>query len=183
MSNKLQVTIFKKSKRAPYPDHIVVARKSPASDQWHPYDDTVHLYFNKGVLAKFVHVQDAPKGKRVWDPQTEKYVALEPKHQIANEFVMKDRKTTYKRNPTSSHFYTFGYMAPDTTDITFCNDQTHPGFFDYFKVRMDLKGKWRNPDDLDKHYNNIAAEIKEVYSNKGGKECPRWQNLKKNEHN
>lgn len=179
MPAKFQVTIFKKSKRTPYPYHIIVMRNSPASDQWHPYDDTIHLYFDKGVLAKFVHVQDAPKGKRIWDPTSEKYVDLEPKHQIANEFIIKDGKTIYLKKPTKNHFYTFGYTAPDTTNITFCNDQTHPGFFDYFKIRMDLKGRWRAPTDLDKHYNNIAAEITEVYSNQKGRTCP-LKNIKPN---
>ena len=60
---KFKVTIFKKTKGALFPEHIIIRRKSPVSDQWHPYNDTVHLYFDKGVLAKFVHVQNAPKGK------------------------------------------------------------------------------------------------------------------------
>lgn len=171
MSNRFKVTIFKKSKRSPYPDHIIVARKSSSSDQWHPYNDTVHLYFDKGILAKFVHVQDAPKGKQIWNPESERYVDLEPKHKIENEFIMKDGKVSYLKMPTTNHFYSFGYTV-GTQNITFCNDQTHPGFFDYYKVRMNLKGKWRDPSDLDRHYNDIAAEIKEVYLTQGRKKHP-----------
>lgn len=164
MSPKFKVTIFKNTKNSRYPKHVIIRRKSPASDQWHPYDDTVHLYFDKGVLAKFIHIQDAPKGKKIWNPESERYEDLEPKHQIANKFVMKDGKITYLKKQTRSHFYLFGYSYPNTTSITFCNDQTHPGFFDYFRIQMDLKGKWRNPSNLDLYWNNMAAEVKEVYT-------------------
>lgn len=163
MSPKFKVKIFKKTKHSRYPNHIILSRKSSDSDMWQPYDDTVHLYFDKGVLAKFIHVQDAPKGKRIWDPISEKYVDLEPKHQIANEFIIKDGKKIHLKKPTPDSLYSFGYMAPDTTTITFCNDKTHPGCFDYFTIRMDLKGKWREPSVWDKYQNDKAAEIKEVY--------------------
>ena len=164
MSSKFKVTIFKKAKGSRYPEHVVVARKSPISDHWLPYNDTVHLYFDKGVLAKFVHVQDAPKGKKIWNPKSERYEDLEPKHQIANEFIMKDGKVTYLKEQTRNQFYLFGYSYPNETRITFCNDQISPGYFDYFRIVMDINGKWCNPDGFDKYQNDIAAEIKEVYT-------------------
>ena len=172
MSPKFKVTIFKKTKNSHYPKHIIVERKSPNSDFWHPYNDTVHLYFNKGVLAKFVHVQDAPKGKKIWDSWLERYVDLEPKHQIANEFVMKDGKIIHLKEQTRSHFYLFSYNEPNTWYITFCNDQTSPGYFDYFHVPMDLNGNWRVPNDFVKYQNNKAAEIKEVYTQQTKNICP-----------
>ena len=179
MSTKFQVTIFKKSKKAPYPDHIVVKGFPSTRD---PYNNTAHLYFDKGVLAKFVHMQDAPKGKRVWDPESERYVDLEPKHRIVQEFTLKNGKTTYSKGPihTAGDFFViFGYLYPDMHTITFC--QGSPLQIHYYKITTDLKGKWRNPDDLTKWFNDKDAQIKEIYTRKGGKTCPRWQDLKKNE--
>ena len=85
---------------------------------------------------------------------------------------MKDGKTIHLKKPTPDPLYSFGYMAPDTTTITFCNDKTHPGYFDYFTIRMDLKGKWREPSDWDKYQNDKAAKIKEVYTHQKRRTCP-----------
>ena len=179
MSNKFKVTIFKKTKGASYTDHVIVRRKSPASDHWHPYNDTVHLYFDKGVLARFVHVQDAPKGKKIWNFKSERYEDLEPKHQVANEFIMKNGKVIYLKEQTRNQFYLFGYSYPNETRITFCNDQTRPGFFDYFRIVMDSNGKWCNPDGFDQYQNDMAAEIKEVYTTKRTKTLHPAQVVKK----
>ena len=161
MSNKLKVTIFKKSKKAPYPDHIIVKGFSSTVD---PYDNTVHLYFDRGVLAKFVHVQDAPKGKRVWDSNAEKYVDLEPKHRIAQEFAIKNGKTTYSKEPihTAGDFIViFGYVHPDIRTITFCQGSLlYPR---YYQVTTDLKRKWRDHDTL-RYFNQLDADIKTIYT-------------------
>ena len=179
MSEKFKVTIFKKTKGARYPEHIIVKRKSSPSDSLHPYDDTVHLYFDEGILKKFVHIQNAPKGKKIWNPKSERYEDLEPKHKIANEFIMEDGNITYLKEQTGNHFYSFGYGYPNERSIAFCNDQTHPGYFDYFRIRMDLNGKWHDPSDFDSFLNDMAAEITEVYTAYRAKNPRSQQGIKK----
>lgn len=179
MSPKFKVTIFKSTKNSRYPKHIIIKRKSLDSDFVHPYDDTVYLYFNKGVLAKFIHVQDAPKGKKIWDSESERYVDLGPKHQIANEFIMKDGEMIPLKEQNRNHFYLFGYSYPNKRYISFCNDQTHPGYFDYFHIRMDLNGKWINPSNVDQYWNDMAAEIKEIYTAHNSRNFHSSQTIKK----
>ena len=167
MTAKFQVTIFKKSKKAPYPDHIVVKGFPSKID---PYNNLVHLYFDKGVLSKFTHIQNAPKGKRIWDPQAERYVDLEPKHRIAQEFTIKNGKKTYSQEPihTAGDFIVmFGYIDPDIHTITFCQGSLL--LPRYYEIITDSRIKWREPNDYLKHSNKMAAVIEEIYSEKKDK--------------
>ena len=53
MTKNLKVKVLKKSKDAPYPEHIIVERKST--------HEMVHLYFDDGNLTRLTHITRAPK--------------------------------------------------------------------------------------------------------------------------
>ena len=156
MEKKLKVKIFKKSKNATYPKHITVKR--PALDQfYYPYNDIIHLYFDKGTLMRLVHLKKAPEGQKVWDRETKGYVDLEPKQKIAREFVNENGEMVYKKGTVSDNPFIFGYLYPNNTKISFmCN----PDVPAYFKVLMDSQHKCL-PNYIDNSDN--VAEITEIY--------------------
>lgn len=78
MSEHLKVKVLKKSKDAPYPEHIIVERKST--------NELVHLYFDNGDLAKLTHIER--------DTQTE--TTQDGKASLPNYVVTKE--ISFKKN-------------------------------------------------------------------------------------
>lgn len=172
----LKVKILKKSKEAPYPEHIIVERKST--------HELVHLYFDDGLFKKLTHIKRDPQIRMAWDKKEKKYKALPPNYLVLQEVVREKNKGDdypkyhYLKGPENQNFFSFSVMPPwNMSSILFTSDPKSL-FSSSFFIKMDL-----NDRCIPNHYVGplSTAEIKEIYPRQKGKVCPRLQNLKENE--
>ena len=162
---KLKVKVLKKSKDAPYPEHIIVERK--------PTRELVHLYFDNGYLARFTHIKRDPGIKMAWDKQEQKYKALLPSYSVVQDIVFKEgkedhlRESTYLKGPEDQSLFGFS-VSPIFNQSTICF-YSHPRSFSDFFVEMDL-----NDRCVPNHYIGPLsdAEIKEIYPHQERRRFP-----------
>ena len=133
MQFNLKVKVLKKSKNASYPEHIIVERKST--------NEMVHMYFNKGTLAKFTHIKRDPQIQMVWDKQEKRYKTLMPSYQVVQEFTIKDGKTTFLKSPQKNDFFGLGFSISPLTNSRTLGFKSSPDAWDDFFVEMDLNFK------------------------------------------
>ena len=152
MSAKLKVQILKKSKDAPYPEHIIVERPETY--------EMAHLYFDEGLLKRFTHIKRDPKIKMLWNKQEKRYKALLPNYVVLQDAVRNEQAGfTYLKGPEDQTFFSFSAMPPwNMSSIMFCSSLNPygPSFF----VEMDLNDKC-----VPNHYVGpfSSADIKEIY--------------------
>ena len=80
MIKNLKVKILKKSKDAPYPEHIIVERPET--------HELAHLYFNEGTLSKLTHIKRDSQIKMAWNEREKKYEALLPSYVVFQECLI-----------------------------------------------------------------------------------------------
>lgn len=145
MTKKLKVKVLKKSKNAPYPEHIIVERPST--------HEMAHLYFNNGALAKFTHIVPNPQTNRVLNETERKDDVFMPSYIVHQEFTVKNGEPFYSKGPKRQNFFTIvDFMLGGLSSISFHNSPDEQ----QYDFVVDL---WKN---CDYHAQN-NAEIKEIY--------------------
>ena len=161
MSNLLKVKILKKSKEAPYPEHIIVERPETR--------ELVHMYFDDGYLARFTHIKRDLGIKMTWDKQEKRYKALPPNYLVVQDAIRNEQGGfTHLKEPENQTFFSFSVMPPwNISSIMFCSssDPFGPSFF----VQMDLNDKC-----VPNHYVGpfSTADIKEIYPHQKRQSAP-----------
>ena len=167
----LKVKILKKSKDSPYPEHIIVERKST--------HEMVHLYFDDGLLKKFTHIKRDPQIRMAWDEKEKKYKALLPNYLVVQEAVREEDRGDdyiryhYLKGPENQNFFTFYSTPPwNLSTIAFQSDSdTHSEFY----VEMDLNRKCV----ANAYIGPLSsADIAEIYPHKERRTCPSLKNFK-----
>jgi len=129
MVSPLKVRVFKKSKDASIPEHIVVERSAT--------HELVHMHFNEGSLAKFTHFVRDPQTKMMWDGQEKKYKALPSRYTVSQQFSVKDGKATYLKGPEDQSFFCF-FDAPPWNSSSIAFKPYKKGLSGFY-VETDLK--------------------------------------------
>ena len=164
----LNVKILKKSKDAPYPEHIIVERKSTY--------EMVHLYFNDGYLERLTHIKRDPEIKMAWNEQEKRYKALLPNYMVLQDVVRnKQGDFTYLKGPEDQTFFSFSVTPPWNMSSIMFNSSRDP-FGPSFFVEMDLNDKC-----VPNHYIGpfSSADIQEIYPHQKRRVCPNLQNFAK----
>ena len=171
MSENLKVKILKKSKEAPFPEHIIVERKLT--------HEMVHLYFDDGYLTKLTHIKRDPNIKMAWDEKEKKYKAALPNYLVVQDIVFQEdkechpRKSTYLKGPEKQNF--FGFSVSPVWNQSCIGFKAYPDSLSCFFVHMDL-----NDRCTPKAYiNNLGnTDIQEIYPHQKRKTrpCPKILN-------
>ena len=137
MQFNLAVKVLKKSKDAPYPEHIIVERKST--------HELAHLYFDNGVLKRLTHIVRDPQIRMAWDEKEKRYKTLLPRYKVSSDAVLEEDKKdgyiryNYLKGPENQNFFTFYSTPPwNLRTIAF---QSLPEALSDFCVEMDLSNK------------------------------------------
>ena len=168
----LKVKILKKSKEAPYPEHIIVEKRSSA--------EMAHLYFDQGSLVKFVYIQKEKTSSMRWNEQEKRYTLVPPSYTIKATYDI--HKNKYSPRPP---FVKGNYIVPsgfcrfslspfwNESTITFTDTQEN---VNQFSVVMDLEGKCK-PNQFTEGWKD--ADIKTIYPHQKRRTCPTPNFLKK----
>ena len=150
MVSSLKVRVFKKSKDASVPEHIIVKR--PATHE------QVHMHFYEGALVKFTHFIPNPQIKTEWDGQEKKYKALSSPYIIFQQFSVKDGELTCSKWPENQDFSAYSDCPMfNLRQIGFQPSVGSPALF----IEMDLQFKCRP----NKYIRDCSmAEIQEIYT-------------------
>jgi len=160
MQFNLKVKVLKKSKDARYPEHIIVERKST--------HEMVHMYFNEGTLTKFTHIVRDPQIKMAWDDKEKRYKVLLPSYKVAQEFTIKDGKSTFLMGPQNNDFFGLGFSASPITNSRTLGFKSSPDAWDDFFIEMDLAFKCK-PIYIQDYG---VADVKMVYPHQKRKAFP-----------
>lgn len=153
---KLKVKILKKSKNAPYPEHIIV--ESPVTHEM------VHLYFDNGDLTRLTHIVRDSQIKMLWNAKEKRYEPTLSHYTIDQDIlyrkdhrdhcVMRNR-LTIRKNPTFINV--FNSSKWNTSAIGF---KAHPKSPFRFFIDLDLNGRC-TPYAYIRDYD--VADIKTIY--------------------
>lgn len=167
MKENLKVTVLKKSKDAPYPEHIIVERRAT--------HEIVHLYFDDGNLAKLTHiVRDSQTRTDLEDKGQQSSL---PNYIIFQEAIYKEngnnhlRKSTYLKGPKDQNFFSFA-VQPIWNQSTI-GFKSFPGTSPNFFVEMDLNDKC-----IPNAYIHGNVEVSEIYPRKTRRTCLNYKNFK-----
>ena len=162
----LKVKILKKSKDAPYPEHIIVEKKSTC--------ELVHLYFDDGLLKRLTHIKRDPQIRMAWDEKEKRYKALLPNYLVVQDVIReenKDDKNTryhYLKGPENQNFFSFSVTPPWGISSILFTASPKSLFSSSFFVEMDL-----NDRCVPNHYIGplSCADIKEIYPHQKRRTC------------
>ena len=163
MTKDLKAIILKKNKNAPYPNHIIVERKSTS--------EMAHLYFNNGALSKFVYIRRNPQIQMVWDEKQNRYVSQpRDEYKIERAFSVKGRKYTLiapkqEGEPLKQTFYGF-IMSKNWNEasIVFKNTSVVDG---NLTICLDS-----NSNCKENYIEGCGAEIRVIYPHQERRACP-----------
>ena len=163
MTKDLKAIILKKSKNAPYPNHIIVERKST--------NEMAHLYFNNGALSKFVYIRKKPMIQMSWDEKEKRYL-FQPceNYEIERSFIVKDGKYTLvfpKRNRRALRQTFYGHIMSkrwNEASVVFKNTSVADGSL---TICMDSNSKCK-----EEYIEGCGAEIRVIYPHQERRACP-----------
>ena len=165
MIKNLKVKILKKSKEAPYPEHIIVERPET--------HELVHLYFNEGTLSKLTHIKRDSQIKMTWNERGKKYEALLPSYTVFQECLIRDGQLVYTKGLKDRDFFKLSFSRKWRSQMVEFKPsaKTLPDFF----VEMDSDFKC-TPNAYIRHYDTV--EIGFIYPHQKRRTCPSCKNFK-----
>ena len=148
MTGNLKVKVFKKSKSAPYPEHIMIEKKAT--------NEIAHLFFEDGTLTRLTHVIQTPQIKISY---------VDDKETVYQDIIFNccdknpSSKRRYLEGPKYQDFFIF--FEPPSWEFHSICFKSHPKHIADLFIETDLNNRCI-PYNYLKNYG--TAEIEEVYN-------------------
>ena len=169
MPSSLKVKVLRKSKDAPYPEHIIVEKGSSS--------EGAHLYFDQGNLKKFVYMKRKKSPVQMqWDERQKRYIVIPSPYQV---------KATYDV-PQDNYQPALSFLQRDCVIPTsFCTFKVSNRWKesiitflesngDRFAVLLRLNGRCKT-----RYIEAWGADIKTIYPHQKRRTCPTPSIIKK----
>ena len=166
MIKNLKVKILKKSKDAPYPEHIIVERPET--------HELAHLYFNEGTLSKLTHIKRDSQIKMAWNERERKYEVSLPSYTVFQECLIKNGQLIYTKGLEDRDFFKISFSRRWCSNSIEFKSSTRalPDFF----VEMDSDFKCV-PNAYIRDYGTVKIGF--IYPHQKRRTCPS-KNIKQN---
>ncbi|MBR6231789.1 MAG: hypothetical protein IKQ99_01665 [Alphaproteobacteria bacterium] len=170
MPANLKVKVLKKTKDAPYPEHVIIDREDSS--------EGAHLYFDQGNLVKFVYMKRPQSPVQMeWNEEQKKYTIVPPPYQVEAAYDV--FQNHYRPTPSFA-------QRDCTVPTSFCIfkvsnhwKESIVTFLDpnenRFAVVLDLQGKCK----ANQYMESWGAEVKTIYPHQKRRTCPTPSIIKK----